>query len=146
MELHNINELLDKYFDGNTTLAEEKELKAYFSSDNVAPEHAQFKPLFGYYTAEQTSETQKVFKLNKKPNRQWLWAAASVVVMIGIGLTVLQKNQDQPAQLGTFDDPEMAYQEAQKAFQLIAENLNKGKQNIQYLQEFENNKNRIFQP
>lgn len=146
MELHNINELLDKYFDGNTTLAEEKQLKAYFSSDNVAPEHAQFKPLFGYYTAEQTSETQKVFKFNKKPNRQWLWTAASVVVMIGIGLTVLQKNPTQPEQLGTFDDPEMAYQEAQKAFQLIAENLNKGKQNIQYLQEFENNKNRIFQP
>jgi len=146
MELHNINELLDKYFDGKTTLAEEKQLKAYFSSDDVAPELAQFKPLFGYYTIEQKSETQKIFKLNKKSNKQWLWAAATVVIMIGIGLTVLQKNPNQPEQLGTFDNPEIAYQEAQKAFQLIAENLNKGKQNIKYLEEFENSKNRIFQP
>ncbi|MEZ4788047.1 MAG: hypothetical protein R2790_09275 [Flavobacterium haoranii] len=38
MELRRIEILLEKYFEGNTSITEEKEIKAYFSSDLVVPE------------------------------------------------------------------------------------------------------------
>ena len=36
MELKLVEQLLEKYFQGETTIAEEKQLKAYFSSNDVA--------------------------------------------------------------------------------------------------------------
>lgn len=36
MELDRIENLLEKYFEGETTIAEENELKVYFSSSDVA--------------------------------------------------------------------------------------------------------------
>ena len=36
MELYKIEELIEKYFQGETSIAEEKELTNYFSSSNVA--------------------------------------------------------------------------------------------------------------
>jgi len=36
MELVNIEKLLQKYLDAETTIAEENELRTYFLSDNVA--------------------------------------------------------------------------------------------------------------
>ena len=144
MELHNIKNLLEKYFEGETSLQEEKELKNYFSSENIAPELLQYKSMFGYFSEEKTTESEREIVLEKKSNhRKWLGMAASIVILLGIGFTFL-KQPVQQDDLGTFDDPEMALIETQKAFNLIAENLNKGKESINYLQEYENTKNRIF--
>lgn len=143
MELHNIKQLLEKYFDGQTSIQEEKELKNYFSSKNIDSELMQYQDMFGYFSKEQQTETQIEPTLKQKPNRKWLWMAASVVVLLGIGFTFL-KHPVQSEDLGTFDNPEIAFEETQKALQLVAENLNKGKQKIEYIQEYENAKNLIF--
>ena len=46
-------ELLDRYFEGETTLAEEQALAGYFAHpDNVAPELRQYAPLFAYWAQE----------------------------------------------------------------------------------------------
>ena len=55
-----IEQLLAKYFEGTTTIAEEKQLKSYFSSDTIAPHLEQYKTLFGYF------ETEKQMNLNRK--------------------------------------------------------------------------------
>ena len=48
MELNKIEKLLEHYFEGATSSAEENELRNYFSSTNVAPHLEQYKPLFDY--------------------------------------------------------------------------------------------------
>ncbi len=48
MELNKIAKLLEHYFEGATSSAEENELRNYFSSTNVAPHLEQYKPLFDY--------------------------------------------------------------------------------------------------
>ncbi|MDF1696487.1 MAG: hypothetical protein P1U56_11665 [Saprospiraceae bacterium] len=47
--LSNIDSLLEKYWDAETNLEEEAQLKAYFSSDQVTAEHEQYKNLFTYF-------------------------------------------------------------------------------------------------
>jgi len=145
MESHNIKELLEKYFNAKTSLQEEKELKNYFSSENISPEFMQYQDMIGYFSKEQKTETQRAFYIKKTSKRDWLSIAASVVIILGIGFTFLKQSPTEN-NLGTFNDPEIALAETQKAFNLIAENLNKGKEKIYYLQEYENTKNKIFNP
>lgn len=47
-----IEELLERYFDGETSAAEEKQIRAFFASGEV-PEHlAAYAPLFAYFDEE----------------------------------------------------------------------------------------------
>lgn len=50
--LHRMEELLERYFEGETTAAEEKQIRAFFDSEQV-PEHlAVYIPLFAYFDEE----------------------------------------------------------------------------------------------
>lgn len=62
----NINELLEKYFDGHTTLAEEKLLKQYFSSNEISSEHLIYKPLFEVFEIE-NKEVFPATKIRTEP-------------------------------------------------------------------------------
>ena len=68
MESDKINALLEKYFEGETTIAEENELKKYFSSAVVAPHLQQYHSLFGYVapSVEQTSVKPLVLGSNPR--------------------------------------------------------------------------------
>jgi hypothetical protein len=52
MNTTEIKILLDKYYEGETTLDEEKILRRYFTSGNVDQELAEYAPLFGYQASE----------------------------------------------------------------------------------------------
>lgn len=51
-DLYRIEELLERYFEGETSAAEEKQIRAFFASDEV-PEHlVVYQPLFAYFDEE----------------------------------------------------------------------------------------------
>lgn len=146
MELDRIKLLLEKYFQGETSIVEEKELKKYFSSPDVAQHLEQYQPLFGYFSqAKQEQFTAKVTLNSKKHNYvAWLSIAASVAVMLGVGFYVYNMNVSQNEYLGTFDNPELAFKETQKALDLISINVNTGIESMSYINEYEQSKNKIF--
>jgi hypothetical protein len=147
MALDNIEKLVAKYFEAETSIAEEKELKAYFSSPNVAPHLEQYKPLFGYTVkAKQEQYTASLtIKKKKKPGMYWLSIAATVIVLLGVSLfTFNQYEQPKTAELGTYNDPEVAFKETQKALAMISEHVNKGIGTMNYLSVYEQSKNKIF--
>jgi len=140
MEPRKIKKKIEKYFEGKTSLQEESELKNYFSSENVATELLAYKSLFVFFYQEKTTQSDQMFVLHRKSNfKKWISIAVSIVILMGIGF-FMQQSED----LDTFDDPEIAFIETQKALTLIAENVNKGKEKIHLLQEYENAKNKIF--
>lgn len=53
----NINQLLEKYWNAEASLQEEAELRAYFSSNDVAPEHEQFNDLFTFFSVSRLQST-----------------------------------------------------------------------------------------
>jgi len=53
MAYENIQTLLDKYFEGSSSLAEEKQLKKYFQEEEVPPEWEAYKVLFVWQVEEQ---------------------------------------------------------------------------------------------
>lgn len=147
MALDNIEKLIEKYFEGATTLAEEKELKAYFSSDNVAPSLEQYKSLFGYTAQAKQEKFSGVLplKVQKRNTVLWLSVAASVVVLLGVGFfTFNHYSQPVSEDFGTYDDPEAAFRETQKALEMISQSVNEGIESMDYLSEYEQSKNIIF--
>ncbi|WP_284653406.1 hypothetical protein [Flavobacterium terrisoli] len=145
MALDRIENLLEKYFEAKTTIAEEKELKAYFSSEHVAPPLEQYKPIFGFATqAKQEQFTATIpLKTKKRSSVVWLSVAASVVVMLGVALFTFNQPTESE-DLGTYDDPEVAFRETQKALALISESVNEGLGSMEYINEYEQSKNKVF--
>ena len=90
MELDSIERKLEKYFEGETSSAEEKELKDYFASLDVAQHLEQYKPLFGYFSQAKQEQYKAVIPLkNKKRNSaSWISIAAAVVVLLGVGTII----------------------------------------------------------
>ena len=147
MALDRIENLLEKYFEAETCIAEEKELKDYFNSSDVAPSMEQYKPLFGYVVHAKQEQFRATIPLNtiKRKRVVWLSVAASVAVLLGVGLfTFNNYNQPKSGDYGTYDDPEVAFRETQKALAMISQHVNKGIGSIGYLNEYEQSKNRIF--
>ncbi len=76
----------------------------------------------------------------------WLSIAASIVVLLGIGTAIYvnyyKANQHQD--LGTYDNPEIAFRETQKALSLLSNHINFGIESVQYIQEYQNSKELIF--
>lgn len=150
MELNRIEDILEKYFQGETTIVEENQLKEYFSSSNVAQHLEQYKPMFGYFSqVKQQKSTHEIPLQTKKRNVAWLSIAASVVVLLSIGtyFYVSEKNTAPvvaQSELGTYDNPEEALKATQKALALLSNNVNVGIESVQYIKEYEQSKNKIF--
>jgi preprotein translocase subunit SecE len=147
MELDKIEIILEKYFDGETSIAEEKELKDYFASSNVAQHLEQYKPLFGYFSQAKQEQYKATIPLKKEKRTiaSWISIAAAVVVLLGVGIfTFMNYNDTKSKEFGTYDDPEIAFRETQKALALISEHVNTGIESAAYINEYEQSKNKIF--
>jgi hypothetical protein len=147
MEFNKMETLLEKYFEGETSIAEENELKNYFSSPNVAEHLEQYRPLFGYLAkAKEDKFTQKVSLNSKKQKVAWLSIAASIVVMLGIGTySFFNTNPvNKSSELGTYDDPKEAFEATQKALAMLSDNVNVGVEGVQYLQVYKMTKEKVF--
>ncbi|AWA29934.1 hypothetical protein HYN48_07495 [Flavobacterium magnum] len=144
MEPHRAAQLLEKYFEGETTVAEEKWLHQYFASAEVAPELEMYKPLFGYFENEKSQQLQFVPIPERKRN-PWISIAAAAIVLVSIGSFAYLNFQSKPQRdLGTYDNPERAFLETKKALALLSRNVNTGVEGIQHLKTYENTRERIF--
>lgn len=145
MDLRTIEILLEKYFDAETTIAEEKDLKLYFSSPDVAPHLEQYRPLFGYFLKQEEQKFDKPLPLKAKRNfGRWISVAASVVLLGGL-LTFYNTDTSSQEDLGTFDDPEVAFRETQKALNMLSQNVNVGMGSVHYVgKEYKETTKTIF--
>lgn len=136
MELVNIEKLLQKYLNAETSISEENELRTYFTGKNVAPHLEEYKELFEYFTISKNEEFTKTIQLKpRKLNWKWLSVAASIVLLISI-YTGYENNQQRKA--------EKIFNETQVALNMLSSNLNKGNEAILQLQHFEDAKNKIY--
>ena len=151
MELIRIDDLIEKYFRGETSIAEENELRSYFTSSNVAPRLEQYKSIFGYFSqAKEQSFTRTIsFESKAKVTKRfgtWLSIAASVVILLGIGTYAFYTfpPEKQSQDLGTYDDPDEAFRATQKALSLLSNNVNVGIESVQYIKVYQTTKEKIF--
>ena len=146
MELNKIENLLDKYFDGNTSLKEENILKEYFATNDVPAHLEDYKAMFSYFAQnkEEVSQKSVQVKTKKKTWRvNWLMTSAAALLLFVSVYQFVPKGETKFTE-AEIKEAQMAFNETKKAFQLISENLNKGNNAIAYLNEYESTKNKIF--
>ncbi len=132
MVLNNIEELLEKYENGETTLKEEQQLKNYFSQETVAPHLEMYKPMFTYFLVNKQEQFTKDIPLKTKKvfNYKWISVAAVAVLMLGIYFETSFNND-----LGTYEDPQLAFNDFSKSMKMISSQFNKGASTVSYLNE-----------
>ena len=157
MVLDNIEKLLEKYDNGETTLQEEQQLKHYFTKETVAPHLEVYKSMFQYFVI--TKEEQFTKDVPLKPRKtfalyKWISVAAVAVLMFGVYTQV-----NKPSELN--DDQLLAYNQTMDALNLVSSqfkkgndnmealglmssSLNKGTENMAYINQFSNTTNKIF--
>jgi len=140
---NNIEALLDKYFNSETSLQEETVLKEYFAQTNV-PEHLkQYQAMFAYFAQnkkEKAPQNIQVKPSKKSWNFNWLHKVAVVLLLLAIGYAIYPKGISDTEK----KEVQSAFIETQKALKLISMNLNKGSVAVAYLDEFEISKGKIF--
>ncbi|QJB31252.1 hypothetical protein HF324_07700 [Chitinophaga oryzae] len=158
MDYNHIIALLDRYWEGETTLEEEALLRRFFSESHPdMPEPLQeAAPLFGFFREEMEREealgeklpvpaeagpVTKVVPLS--PFRHWMKYAAVLLMAVGMGYAMKQFRQTatkariaEVQQKKMEEETRMAYLETKKALQLLAKNLNKGTEKMQKLSYF----------
>jgi len=136
MELDRIEKLLEKYLEASTSVAEEKELRTYFSQESVPTHLEQFAPMFQYFSlAKEERFTKQVPLKTRRDYFKWASVAAVAVLMFGIYFGNEYQKQK---------EAEFAYNETKKALSLLADNFSRGTEKVAYLNEFENTKQKIY--
>lgn len=136
-----MNELLEKYWGGETTLTEERELKARLQEEKGTEELEEVQMLFEHFDKESKVELDDSFdqmilnEIGKEEEtrvislssyfRQYSRIAAAVVVMLVSGYLFVQE-QNKLETEDTFESPEAAYEELKKQLLIVSNYLNKG--------------------
>jgi len=134
-----IRNLLDKYWDGESSLEEETILRDYFSSGDVADEFESYQPLFSFFTearsvamkSDITNLPAERIKSTAKLRDMGWWRSAAAAVLLALGLFFVNRQLSTPAintlvYQDTYEDPEIAYQEFKKVMQFVSGKMNKG--------------------
>tara|TARA_Y100001001_G_scaffold140055_1_gene143251 strand:+ start:437 stop:856 length:420 start_codon:yes stop_codon:yes gene_type:complete len=136
MELDNIEKLLEKYFEANTTVAEEEQLREYFAQESVPAHLEPYKPMFNYFSNAKEERFTKQVPLKTRSNL-YKWISVAAVAVLTFGIYLGNEYQERKK-------AEYAYQETKKAFELLAENFGRGTEKVAYLKEFEEAKQKIY--
>lgn len=100
-----IEKLIKKYFEGNTSLEEEKKLKSFFAQDTVPRELEKYRHYFDLLNKEKSVSAKEVDFQPPAPKSRFYhlhsfrnWSVAAVIVLlVGLGL-VLDMYRTQPDQ------------------------------------------------
>lgn len=142
MNSEKIDRLLEKYWNCETSVQEEKELQAFFSGGDLPEELRQYIPLFSYIRDEQSVTLSNGFNerlrnalegekreryITIRIFRPLLRFAVSVLLVIGMGVSLyfISKQDNRSHFVETFEDPNAAMQHAAYALEKLSHALRK---------------------
>ena len=139
MELANIEKLVEKYENAETSLQEETTLRNYFTGGNVAPHLQEYEYMFNYFTISKDETYTKTIELepkkSKKKNLKWLSIAASIVLLFSV---FIGKNEYDRYQA------KKQFDQISKGLMLLSANLQKGEKAVATLYTYEDTVNKIL--
>jgi|ETNmetMinimDraft_22_1059887.scaffolds.fasta_scaffold00577_4 hypothetical protein len=128
MESKQVKILLDKFFEGNTTLEEEHLLEIYFQQDEIAES---FLPFQSYFIHTRSLQSVTINKKLSLPKNTFFSAKKQRIASIAaVGLTVFWftvSNFTQPA------IEELAFSTFKENMFLMSNQLNRAEQDITYV-------------
>ena len=148
MECKEIEKLLNRYLEGESTLEEEALLKEYFSQPGIPVEHLEMQEIFRYL-AKVGKESAPPFDVTKELNavienewkkesvnrfrRVYAWIGSAAAVLI-ISFGIFQYlNKPETGIKDTYKDPKLAYLETKQALMKVSRIMNRNTAKLKYL-------------
>lgn len=129
MDDQTIEKLVEAYFEGETTVKEERMLHRFFQQKNLPEQYRAEKAMFDYFAAEKAAKTIK-----KPIYRQMIlrWSSVAVVVAIVASVYFHKPNDHSMISSGNYvirdgvvyNDPALIRQEAMNALESVASQSN----------------------
>lgn len=145
MDLDKIDNLLQKYWNAETSLEEEQQLRDFFAREPVPENLKETAGLFRYFEMQKkigiddvafdSKLKQKIKPAGKVINFSFVQVAriaAGVLVVVAATFFIRQEIKkaypDEPlAEQDTYSDPKVAFEETKKALMMISKSFNKAK-------------------
>jgi hypothetical protein len=155
MESSRIKELIDKYFEGNTSVEEERQLNALIKGKQLPKEYSYLIPLFDFYEEERNKKPELKFSpgitiagIKHSRSLRYIWMAAAACILLLLGIFILQNRAPEQVVYAYINgipvtDEQLAIEETKKALSLISTNLNQGTTGLNYLSEINKTKQLI---
>ena len=147
MKREELKELLEKYYDGQTSAEEEERLKKYFSGKDILSGFEAEKEIFSHYTVSENIPVpsvdfeDRIFgniddlerkEKNKSVKKRYITvisAAATILLLVGSYFIFFNRE----VQEDTFSDPQIAYAETMKILYEVSVKFNKGTEALKSL-------------
>jgi len=153
MDSKRINELLSKYWNCETSLEEEAELREHFKTGNIPDEFKETAPLFQYFEENKKKslndisfDGQVMEKIHAPVEQGQIVRLVYNAMRIAAGLAVVlaatwfirnEIRSTTPQQVvDTYDDPKMAFEETKKALMMISKSFGTAKEQAKKINMF----------
>lgn len=157
MDTKDLKRLIEKYWEGQTSLSEESSLRKWFSENKAPVELEAEARLFGYFNHQNEEslssdfEDKIISQIEKTPTKTVFWNSAflnwkvAAVVSGIIVATVVLKNPfgSSTTMNDTYENPQDAYEATKAILMTISANMNKGKKYTQQLSKFSEAQERV---
>lgn len=158
MEYQEIEEILNRYLEGESTLEEETMLKKYFSRTDLPDDQREMKDLFMYFNTARV-ESKPDFDvsdhLNSIIENEWkkdtqnrfrrilTWAGSAAAVLV-LSFGIFQyMNKPKAVIKDTYQDPKQAYLETKRALLLVSRTMNHNTARLKYLAKVDQSFNQM---
>lgn len=151
MNLQRIEQLIGKYENGETSLAEEMELNTFFNRKDVPFEFRAYKDMFEFYKGAKEeilpdpAFDKKIMDIispkpsfnRKKTNVRFIYMVSGIAasIILFIGIYFFSFNPTNPR--GTYDDPAIAYAATKEILMKVSTNMNTGSEELSKMKELD---------
>ncbi len=142
MESSKVNALLSLYFEGETSLAQEQQLRMYFTGGQVAPYLDEYVVLFSAFAKAESQTFDAPVNLPTKRFKipAWVQIAAIAAVTFGIFFQINSLNNNKVK--GTYaNNPEKAIKITQNVFGVMNQMISQGTSQIGVVKTFDKTAN-----
>jgi hypothetical protein len=152
MDSKKIEELLNKYWNCETSLEEEQQLREYFRGQQIPEQWKEASTLFRYFDEHKkkiltdASFDEDVLKKLKSPKQGKVTRLFYNSMRIAAGVAVLlvatwfvrnEIRQTTPQEVvDTYDDPKLAFEETKKALQMISKSFGNAEEKAKKINMF----------
>lgn len=152
MDSRKIEELLNKYWNCETSLEEEQQLRTYFKENDIPQQFQETASLFRYFEASKSKslddksfDAAMIKKVEKPKSKVIRMIYNSMRIAAGIAVLVMavwfvreevKTPPEEEAMVDTYDDPKMAFEETKKALMMISRSFGQAEKQTQKVKVF----------
>ena len=137
----NVDRLLEKYWEGNTSLEEEQALRHYFLEGEPEERHLVYRDLFTFFREEKSitfpGTIAKPARIIRQRYLGWTGIAASILLIVSISVVIVVNRYDSgqakvdPWAKYEVNDPQLAKAATENALVFLSTRMRKGERELE---------------